>query len=85
VFRLVLGEEVGGEMGAGEGSGDQRDRGRKAASVGNAGLLEGPGCPQPEWDDDRRSGGDTTGVAACQKAGAEVAEPVQAKPSRAFW
>ena len=66
-------------MTAGEGSGDHRDRGRKAASVGNAGLLEGPGGPQPEWDDDRRGGGDTTGVAACQEAHGEVAEPVQAE------
>jgi hypothetical protein len=31
-------------MGAGDGSGDQRDRGWKAASVGNAGLLESPGA-----------------------------------------
>jgi hypothetical protein len=36
---LVLGEEEGSEMAAGEGSCDQRDRGRKAASAGNAGLL----------------------------------------------
>ena len=43
--RLVLGEEVGGEMADGEGSCEQCDRGRKAASVGNAGLHERPGCP----------------------------------------
>ena len=42
---LVLGEEVGGEMADGERSCEQCDRGRKAASVGNAGLLERPGCP----------------------------------------
>src|SRR5215204_6854105 len=75
---LVVGEEVGGEVAAGEGSCDQCDRGRKAASVGNTGLLEGSGCPQPEGDDGRRGGGDTAGVAAGPKAHGEVAEPVQA-------
>ena len=39
---LVSGEEVCGEMAYGEGSCEHCDRGRKAASVGNAGLLEDP-------------------------------------------
>jgi hypothetical protein len=42
---LVSGEEVGGEMANGEGADEQCDRGRNAASVGNAGFVKGPGCP----------------------------------------
>ena len=82
---LVSGEEVCGEMAYGERSCEQCDRGRKAASVGNAGLLEDPGCPQPEQQDDRRRCGDTTGVATCQKAEGEVASPCRPKASRVFW
>jgi len=36
---LVSGEEVGGEMADGEGAYEQCERGRKAASVGNAGFF----------------------------------------------
>lgn len=51
----------------------------------DAGLLEGPGCPQPEQRDGRRGRGDTTGVAACQKANGEVAKPVQSEGEQVFW
>ena len=51
----------------------------RSSSARHPRLVEGPGGPQPEREDDGGGCGDTAGVVTGQQARAEMTEPVQAE------
>ena len=81
---LVSGEDVSGDMAGCEEACEQCDRGQKAASIGNTGFLEGPGCHSQKST--------TTGTVATPLVQPRVKtltarwpSPCRPKASNVFW